>query len=378
MSRAEPLVFVFTPRAGIWNHRYLIPSRLNHLTSSNELGEIASTILQDGGADDVRARMRQVEQKSTGRKGAEIVAIRDSRISRLSRFVEVDNWLEDKLLQLDSMLDGTAQEQLQSVNMESSLVVPVDELNRWQSEANSLLTKHAGTRQGVANRPGKSARHERVRHTSSQKAATKKRGRSVSWWGIVAIVVAGIVLGVLFDLSFDKKDQPKPPSPPNSSRDWRSLFETPPDDPPLAILYIQDGLPNEWEAYKQENRGRVAISPDIEHQLDEVENGELVVLIGAQTNDQRNKDLKSFLESLKVNNSRVPEFREVLAAFAKLKIAVARRFGNDLNIDSSSLSDFLKSIQNIRTDHGNEYRDEILHWRPLFLYDGDVLSLIHI
>src|ERR1700684_3627295 len=100
----KPVIFALTPRAGRWNHRYLVPTHVawsQHLLS--RLADEAQKEVSDSSS--LRAR-RQAFQQTTGRVGPEYLVVRDERLVRIGDRERraFEDELQQQLFSLDELI----------------------------------------------------------------------------------------------------------------------------------------------------------------------------------------------------------------------------------------------------------------------------------
>lgn len=125
----RPLLFAETPRAGRWNHRFLVPPEA--ACSEERLAEQAARARQRSQGGDYLAVVRQVQQHEGGREADELLVLQGIAVDRL------DAATRRVLLQrLEQRLDDL-QQLVEAINWEQDgkrLVVRREELSQWFDE----------------------------------------------------------------------------------------------------------------------------------------------------------------------------------------------------------------------------------------------------
>ena len=125
----RPLLFAETPRAGRWNHRFLVPNELS--MSEEQLAENAARARQRAQGADYLAVVRQVEQQDGGRMADELLVLHGVNVEHLdaaTRRVLVKR-LEERLDDLEHLVEIIDWEQ-----EGKRLVVHRQELSQWFDE----------------------------------------------------------------------------------------------------------------------------------------------------------------------------------------------------------------------------------------------------
>jgi hypothetical protein len=144
-----PIIFGLTPRAGRWNHRYLIPCG----ATSPELllGRLADRARKADRGDDYIAVRRNVAQTATGRAGTELLVVQDDRLRH------VGNAGRERLLAaLRSYADRLETLVTETIDWEydqPALVVERPELTAWREEASRLIASGHEASLGRRERP---------------------------------------------------------------------------------------------------------------------------------------------------------------------------------------------------------------------------------
>jgi hypothetical protein len=131
----EPIVFALTPRAGRWNHRFLVPRGTS--VSQGELMRIADSV---GGCSDIVSASREVQQLNSGRPGPERLVVKDSRLRgsatpAAASVQKVLDELQDALAQLVDKIDWDKDGE--------QLLVERDELSEWRKQISIILVNSA-------------------------------------------------------------------------------------------------------------------------------------------------------------------------------------------------------------------------------------------
>lgn len=122
----RPLLFAETPRAGRWNHRFLVPEDLD--MSEEELAEEASYARQQSQGDNYLAVVREVHQPSSGRPADELLVLHGIQVEQMDAATR-----RELLKRLESRLDDLGR-LVQSMDWEHEgkrLLVTRRELTTW-------------------------------------------------------------------------------------------------------------------------------------------------------------------------------------------------------------------------------------------------------
>jgi hypothetical protein len=132
-----PVLFILTPRAGRWNHRYLVPSRAPWSRSEEQLGQWARWAAEREDGTDYVSVCREVSQAGDGRIGTEWLILRDARLASPARKQHVKDELRHYLDELETLVTGG----IDWNRTGEKLVVSCPELDRWQRDFERLLSQ---------------------------------------------------------------------------------------------------------------------------------------------------------------------------------------------------------------------------------------------
>lgn len=140
------LMFALTPRAGRWNHRFIVPvgSRWSDQTLSRLADEAGSV---NAPASVIAARTTVV-QATTGRTGEELLVLKDSRLGRLNRAAQqvVQAALDERAEQLEFIV----RDRVDWDKAGRDLTVERPELSHWSEELDHLVNKLLRDRASLA------------------------------------------------------------------------------------------------------------------------------------------------------------------------------------------------------------------------------------
>ncbi|MGQ9770944.1 MAG: hypothetical protein ACUVQG_10335 [Thermogutta sp.] len=133
-------LFAMTPRAGRWNHRYLVPP--GTVWTEKELAEQVSEADARPMGRDYVAIVRTATQTSTGRRASEMLILTDPRLAQLSP--KDRDEVAKKLREYSDRLEDLITRQIDWEKAGSPLVVERPELGIWQRELESTLSRLLG------------------------------------------------------------------------------------------------------------------------------------------------------------------------------------------------------------------------------------------
>ncbi len=125
----QPIVFALTPRAGQWNHRYLVPRE--SCWPQEVLSRLADRAREKPHGFDYVSASRKVSQPTTGRIGLELLVLHDDRLKSRGRSI-VSEALCEALEQQMSKLDELVVKKIDWEAEGTHLVVECAELNQWR------------------------------------------------------------------------------------------------------------------------------------------------------------------------------------------------------------------------------------------------------
>lgn len=141
------IVFAVTPRAGRWNHRYLVPVSAHW--SEGDLVQWSDQAGRRTGGERCLTVSRDVRQSSTGRTGTERVILCDPRLSALRDHPRTARAVREKLQACLEQMDTLVTEQIDWTETGERLVIQHPCLNQWQRELDDELAPLPSEPQGT-------------------------------------------------------------------------------------------------------------------------------------------------------------------------------------------------------------------------------------
>lgn len=127
-------MFALTPRAGRWNHRFLVPS--GSRWSQQALSKLVEAA-KESRQPSIISTNRSVVQATTGRTGEELLILKDERLTRLSTTARelIQKRVDDHAECLETIVTQT----IDWDAMGSDLVIERTELSEWLQGADGLI-----------------------------------------------------------------------------------------------------------------------------------------------------------------------------------------------------------------------------------------------
>lgn len=192
----KQMIFAMTPRAGMWNYRYLVPTG-GDKWPQKELSRLADAAGKSDRGDEFLSVSQEVSQPSTGRVGSELLVVADSRIKTLRAkqdqaiLGEVTRRLQTYQQELDKLM--TSRDDWDS--LAPRLIVELPELDQWQQELEEQF-------RGVAPLP----EGPEFKRKSSERIVTSKKLGIAAFIGFALI---GITVGWSHFSTGIKADKPR-------------------------------------------------------------------------------------------------------------------------------------------------------------------------